>query len=487
MAEKEAAPNTPKAIVVCMYPDVCLSPDDPVPYQIVAKYSDMVAHSEDVRITGYQATTEKSYTSKCYNDEPGSGGGVKSGVHEGACKPAAGWSSTVRTNGARTLRHDAELDMNGPGPDGPFNTKGKTVYPGGPSGKGISADGTITKDTNPASPDRAADAAAGVTEEPGTLGKLWDGFQESVNQTVDMGKVTVQAVYSAGHILWDGTTGGFLFEPWEIHAGVVAMEQSGAGMTALLNNPVETGRAMYDGLAQDPARGLGGILGGAALGVGTGAITGAVRGGLGKAGKGLLGKSGKGVKTGKAGKGGEGGEGGGGDGGGDGVKITEKPWEDREQFGEGATSKSYRDGDRVYKVVKNDVADEWGREVRITDAEREFIAENTVELNQGLHEAMPDVVPDMELAEPGVMSQPFVDGKTMLELKGDALANAQANVSGAIANAHETIGLGAGQVGDYLNGFIVRIDPNVANFRFDAAGNITGWFDPVSIVPPHGR
>lgn len=480
MADKEAVPTTPKAIVVCMYPDVCLSPDDPVPYQIVAKYSDMVDHSPDVRVTGYQATTERSYTTRCYNDDPGSGGGVRSGVRLGVCKPSAGWSSSVRTNGARTLRHDAELDMNGPGPDGPFNTKGKTVYPGGPSSKGIAADGTITKDTNPPSPDDAAEGAAAAPGEPGTLAKLWDGFQESVNQTIDMGKATVQVVYSAGHTLWDGTTGGMLFEPWELHSGVVAMEQAGDGMSALIEDPVATGNAMAEAFAADPARGLGGLLGGMATGLVGGAAPGMVRSGTGML-RGAFRKAERGLFRKRPPRlGGEGG-------GGDGVKITRKPWEDRENFGEGATSKSYRDGDRVHKVVKNEVADEWGREVPITDAERDFIAENTVELNQGLHEAMPDVVPDMELAEPGVMSQSFVDGRMMGDLRGDALANAQANVSQALANAHDTLGLTAGQVGDFPNGFVVRIDVNPANFRFDAAGNITGWFDPVSIVPPHGR
>jgi hypothetical protein len=36
-----------------------------------------------------------------------------------------------------------------------------------------------------------------------------------------------------------------------------------------------------------------------------------------------------------------------------------------------------------------------------------------------------------------------------------------------------------------VDDFTPTIDPNIANFRFDANGRVIGWFDPVGVVPPN--
>ncbi len=157
------------------------------------------------------------------------------------------------------------------------------------------------------------------------------------------------------------------------------------------------------------------------------------------------------------------------------------------QMGEGATSRVYRNGDTVTKVVKDQVAADGGNLAKITDAERDFIAKNTAEISNSIHDELP-VVPKMSSTRPGEIDQPFVSGKELSQLKGDAAKNARANMKDAVDKAHDAVGLGRNQNGEFPdNGFIVKIDTNSANFRFDEHGNITSWFDPVSIVPPRSR
>jgi len=159
-----------------------------------------------------------------------------------------------------------------------------------------------------------------------------------------------------------------------------------------------------------------------------------------------------------------------------------------EQFGEGATSRVYREGDSVRKVVKDEVAADGGDLAKITDAERDFIAKNTTDLANQLHDAMPDIIPKMTSPRPGEIVQPFVQGKELSQLSGAADRAARKNMRDAIAKAHDELGLQPGAHGEYPdNGFLVKVDPNSANFRFDEKGDIVSWFDPVSIVPPKGR
>ncbi len=160
-----------------------------------------------------------------------------------------------------------------------------------------------------------------------------------------------------------------------------------------------------------------------------------------------------------------------------------------EKIGEGATSVVYREGDNVRKVVKDEVAVDGGLGyAKITEAERDFLAKNSVEAGNQLHDAMPGIVPRSTSDKAGEIVQPFVGGMDKSQLKGDALKNANKQQKDAIAKAEETLGLKPGGHGEYPdNGFLVKVDPNSANFRFDKNGDITSWFDPVSIVPPKSR
>ncbi len=160
-----------------------------------------------------------------------------------------------------------------------------------------------------------------------------------------------------------------------------------------------------------------------------------------------------------------------------------------EKIGEGATSIVYREGNNVRKVVKDEVAVDGGLGyAKITESERDFLAKNNVEVGNQLHDAMPGIVPRSTSDKAGEIVQPFVGGLDKSQLKGDALKNANQQQKDAIAKAEETLGLTPGGHGEYPdNGFLVKVDPNSANFRFDKDGNVTSWFDPVAIVPPKSR
>ena len=170
MAENEAAPKTRDAVVICLYPDVCKSPDKPVPYQIVAYYSDQSRVSPNTNITGVPAATKDSRITTVKNDEPGGGGGVKSGVNTGYCRPTSGWSSTVNVNGQPILRHTTQFDMNCAGPEGPGNTKGKTVYQTGAPVAKVKPSGAVSGDTNP--------QATATPAEKGWFERTWDSSKE---------------------------------------------------------------------------------------------------------------------------------------------------------------------------------------------------------------------------------------------------------------------------------------------------------------------
>jgi len=160
-----------------------------------------------------------------------------------------------------------------------------------------------------------------------------------------------------------------------------------------------------------------------------------------------------------------------------------------EKIGEGATSIVYREGNNVRKVVKDEVAVDGGLGyAKITEAERDFLAKNNVEAGNQLHDAMPGIVPRSTSDKAGEIVQPFVGGLDKSQLKGDALKNANKQQKDAIAKAEEPLGLTPGGHGEYPdNGFLVKVDPNSANFRFDKGGNVTSWFDPLAIVPPKSR
>lgn len=122
-----------QAIVVNTAPDVCLTPMGgqmvPVPYNITSKFDIAIMVSTNVNYTGLPAFTMASRLPTVTGDEPGVGGGVKSGVNLGFCRPIQ-HAETYRVNGQWVVRNSDDMDMNCAGPTGPGNTVGKIIYAG---------------------------------------------------------------------------------------------------------------------------------------------------------------------------------------------------------------------------------------------------------------------------------------------------------------------------------------------------------------------
>lgn len=118
-------------VIMCLAPDVCLTPSGssmvPVPYMIVSKLDWSVRTVPKVLFGGKAAFTMDSRTDKVTGDEPGSGGGVRSGVNKGWCRPQSNKNSFL-VAGHQVIQHDCIYEMNCAGPEGPSNTVGKILY-----------------------------------------------------------------------------------------------------------------------------------------------------------------------------------------------------------------------------------------------------------------------------------------------------------------------------------------------------------------------
>lgn len=130
--EQSAARHSGKsAQIVCLAPDVCLTPIGnavvPVPYMIVSQLDWSERTVSNTQLTGMAAFTMASRTNKVTGDEPGVKGGVKSGVNRGWCRPISKKTS-VFVGGRELIQNDNLYDMNCNGPDGPGNTVGRLVY-----------------------------------------------------------------------------------------------------------------------------------------------------------------------------------------------------------------------------------------------------------------------------------------------------------------------------------------------------------------------
>ncbi|WP_162561389.1 PAAR-like domain-containing protein [Methylobacterium terrae] len=123
---REGSRDVGRGIVVSTSPDVCLTPVGaamvPVPYSLVA-YQDRSAAdmANSVRQTGLATHVQGSLITQSFGDEPGTGGGVKSGTRGAECEPKT-WSSSVRAEGRPVVRHDDEWWMNHK------NTVGRLIY-----------------------------------------------------------------------------------------------------------------------------------------------------------------------------------------------------------------------------------------------------------------------------------------------------------------------------------------------------------------------
>lgn len=130
--DKSAARHSGKeAMIVCLAPDVCLTPIGssmvPVPYMIVSRLDWSESTVSNTSFAGQQAFTMASRTNKVAGNEAGKGGGVKSGVNGGWCRPISNKASFF-VSGREVLQHSCLYDMNCDGPEGPGNTVGKLRY-----------------------------------------------------------------------------------------------------------------------------------------------------------------------------------------------------------------------------------------------------------------------------------------------------------------------------------------------------------------------
>lgn len=101
---------------VTLAPDVCLTPIGPVmvpvPYMLYSSFEGSEKCIETVRFNRRPSfTLDHSLTPTVVGDEPGTGGGVKSGVNLGKVW-ADDASVSVRADGRRIVRHGDDCWMN---------------------------------------------------------------------------------------------------------------------------------------------------------------------------------------------------------------------------------------------------------------------------------------------------------------------------------------------------------------------------------------
>lgn len=117
--------------IVCLAPDVCLTPIGssvvPIPYMIISKLEWAEKTVSNTSFGGQSAFTMASRTNRVTGDEAGSKGGVASGVNKGWCRPTSNKSSFT-IGGQQVIQHDCVYEMNCAGPDGPPNTLGKVQF-----------------------------------------------------------------------------------------------------------------------------------------------------------------------------------------------------------------------------------------------------------------------------------------------------------------------------------------------------------------------
>jgi hypothetical protein len=99
----------------------------PVPYMIISKLEWSARTISNVSFGGDEAFTMDSRTTKVEGNEPGTGGGVSSGVNVGWCRPQSNKSSFF-VEGKQVIQDNCIFEMNCNGPDGASNTIGKISY-----------------------------------------------------------------------------------------------------------------------------------------------------------------------------------------------------------------------------------------------------------------------------------------------------------------------------------------------------------------------
>jgi hypothetical protein len=190
MAERDAAPARRRAIVVAEYPDVCLAPTRPTPFQTVAYLSDAVEVSPNVRVHGFPATTMRTHVPVIHGSPPFKG--IKSGAANGPCYPLRNASPTVCVNGARTVRDGTVFGINCASPGGQINTHGRVVYVLGNGQAVIDDDGSIEGSMSPPlqldlrSPDALLKWSRDVGQAGGKALREMAGWAQEVNESTQL-------------------------------------------------------------------------------------------------------------------------------------------------------------------------------------------------------------------------------------------------------------------------------------------------------------
>ncbi|MBK8574911.1 MAG: hypothetical protein IPN90_04245 [Elusimicrobia bacterium] len=160
-------------------------------------------------------------------------------------------------------------------------------------------------------------------------------------------------------------------------------------------------------------------------------------------------------------------------------------------LGEGSFMEVWRDGNDVVKEVKEVVGKEnSGEQYRLSAEQRKQLAGDTVKFGNNVGEALQEVfgrtiVPTMRV-EGNTIRMKFVEGSSLDDFLEEspqwnrAISQKELAVSHAI-RAFSSI---HGAMDPLINGFDYGIDDLSSNFRFDAAGNLTAWFDPIMVFPP---
>lgn len=114
MTKSAARHSGRQAMIVCLAPDICNTPIGssmvPIPYMIVSRLDWSQQTIPNTTFASQEAFTMASRTDKVTGNEAGKGGGLKSGVNKGWCRPISNKSSFF-VNGREVLQHDCLYDM----------------------------------------------------------------------------------------------------------------------------------------------------------------------------------------------------------------------------------------------------------------------------------------------------------------------------------------------------------------------------------------
>lgn len=131
MSHSAARNTTRKNAIICLSPDVCLTPrgakDVAVPYMIISTLQWSERTVKNVSFGEDEAFTMNSRTSAVTGNEAGTSGGVESGTHLGWCRPQSNKSSFL-VAGHQVIQNNCLYEMNCSGPDGASNTIGKLLF-----------------------------------------------------------------------------------------------------------------------------------------------------------------------------------------------------------------------------------------------------------------------------------------------------------------------------------------------------------------------